>query len=75
MMIIADAESDLILGASCIGHGAPELIATVSVAMEHGITAKKLGHTIYSHPTISEMVLEAVEDVHGSAIHKAGRRR
>jgi dihydrolipoamide dehydrogenase len=74
MMIIAD-EEDKILGASCIGHGAPELIATVSVAMEHGINAKQLGHTIYSHPTISEMVLETVEDVHGMAIHKAGRRR
>ncbi|MHA1110857.1 MAG: dihydrolipoyl dehydrogenase [Candidatus Hodarchaeales archaeon] len=75
MMIIADAETDLILGASCIGHGAPELIGTVSVAMEHGITATQLGHTIHSHPTISEMVLETVEDVHGMAIHKAGRRR
>jgi dihydrolipoamide dehydrogenase len=75
MMIIADAETDLILGASCIGHAAPELIATVSVAMEHGITATQLGHTIHSHPTISEMVLETVEDVHGMAIHKAGRRR
>jgi dihydrolipoamide dehydrogenase len=74
MMIIADSE-DKILGASCIGHGAPELIATVSVAMEHGLTAKELGHTIYSHPTISEMVLETAEDVYGRAIHKAGRPR
>ncbi|MBN2156920.1 MAG: dihydrolipoyl dehydrogenase [Candidatus Lokiarchaeota archaeon] len=75
MMIIADADSDKILGASCIGHGAPELIATVSIAMDHGITATELGHSIYSHPTISEMVLETAEDVHGMAIHKAGRRR
>ena len=75
MMIIADADTDMILGASCIGHGAPELIGTVSVAMEHGITATELGHTIHSHPTISEMILETVEDVHGMAIHKAGRRR
>lgn len=75
MMIIADPETDLILGSSCIGAGAPELISTIAVAMEHGITATQLGHTIYSHPTISEMVLEAVEDVHGMAIHKAGRRR
>ncbi len=75
MMIIADRDTDLILGATCVGHNAPELIAEVALAMQHGITVTQLGHTIHSHPTISEMVLEAAEDVHGMAIHKAGRRR
>ena len=37
------------------------------------LTARELGHMVHSHPTISEMVLEAVEDVYGMAIHKAGR--
>ena len=75
MMIVVDAESDQIVGATCIGAEAPELISEVAVAMAHGITAHELGHVIHSHPTISEMVLETVEDVHGMAIHKVGRRK
>ncbi|MHA1340613.1 MAG: dihydrolipoyl dehydrogenase [Promethearchaeota archaeon] len=75
LMIVADAKSDKILGASCIGVEAPELISEIAVAMKYGVTATELGETIHSHPTISEMVMEAAEDVHGMAIHKAGRRR
>lgn len=75
LMIVVDKKTDLILGATCVGHEAPELISEVTVAIQHGITATQLGHTIHSHPTISEMVLEAVEDVHGMAIHKVGRRK
>jgi dihydrolipoamide dehydrogenase len=75
MMVIADQETDQILGASCIGVEAPELISEISVAMRNGLTCHDVTKTIHSHPTISEMVLETVEDVHGLAIHKAGRRR
>ncbi|MBD3186739.1 SidA/IucD/PvdA family monooxygenase, partial [Candidatus Bathyarchaeota archaeon] len=73
MMIVAEAGTGKILGASCIGAEAPELISEVTVAMNHGITAQELGEVIHSHPTISEMVLETAEDVHGRAIHKVGR--
>jgi dihydrolipoamide dehydrogenase len=75
LMITADKETGKILGASCIGHEAPELISEIALAMKNGITAQQIGHTIHSHPTISEMVLEAAEDVFGMAIHKAARRR
>jgi len=75
MMVIADSETDKILGASCIGAEAPELIAEIALAMRNGLTCHDIAKTIHSHPTISEMVLETVEDVHGTAIHKAGRRR
>jgi dihydrolipoamide dehydrogenase len=75
MMVISDPETDQILGASCIGAEAPELIAEIALAMRNGLTCHDIAKTIHSHPTISEMVLETVEDVHGTAIHKAGRRR
>ncbi|NMC07423.1 MAG: dihydrolipoyl dehydrogenase [Candidatus Lokiarchaeota archaeon] len=75
MMVIADASTDEILGATCIGAEAPELISEITVAMHHEITAHELGEVVHSHPTISEMVLETVEDVHGMAIHKVGRRK
>ncbi len=75
MMVIADKRSDKIVGASCIGESAPELISEVSVAMRLGLTTYQMASVIHSHPTLSEIVLEAVEDIHGMAIHKAGKRR
>jgi len=75
MMVVADQETDQIVGASCIGAEAPELISEIALAMRNGLTCHDIANTIHSHPTISEMVLETVEDVHGTAIHKAGRRR
>ncbi len=75
MMVIADARTSKIVGASCIGEAAPELISEISVAMRLNLTTHQMASVIHSHPTLSEIVLEAVEDVHGMAIHKASKRR
>jgi len=73
ILIIADKKTNKILGASCIGAEAPELISEISLAMQSGLTVHDVATTIHSHPTISEMVLEGMEDVYGMAIHKKGR--
>lgn len=73
ILIIADKKTNKILGASCIGAEAPELISEISLAMQHGLTVHDVATTIHSHPTISEMVLEGMEDVYGMAIQKKGR--
>jgi len=73
LIILADKHTLQILGASCIGEGAPELIAEIALAMQNGLTIEDITHTIHSHPTLSEMVLEAAEAVVGKAIHKKGR--
>ncbi|MFX1497620.1 MAG: dihydrolipoyl dehydrogenase [Promethearchaeota archaeon] len=73
LMILADNKTHKIIGASCIGAEASELIAEIALAMHHGLTVHEVGEVIHSHPTISEMVLEAAEDVFGVAIHKKGR--
>ena len=73
IMILADKETHKILGASCIGTEAPELIAEITLAMQHGLTIHDVAETIHSHPTISEMVLEGCEAVVGKSIHKKGR--
>ncbi len=75
MIVLVDQETDLVVGASCYGEGAPELISEIAVAMQNGLTAHNIANTIHSHPTISEIALEATEDAHGMAIHKAGRRK
>ncbi|TFG06417.1 MAG: dihydrolipoyl dehydrogenase [Promethearchaeota archaeon] len=73
IMILADKGTHKIIGASCIGAEAPELISEISLAMQHGMSVHDVAETIHSHPTISEMVLEGTEAVVGKAVHKKGR--
>ena len=73
LIILADKNTLQIVGASCIGEGASELIAEIALAKQHGLTVKDIIGTIHSHPTLSEMVLEGAEAIIGRAIHKKGR--
>ncbi len=73
IMVLADKTTHKILGASCIGAEASELIAEIALAMQHGLTIHDITETIHSHPTISELVLEGCEAVVGKSIHKKGR--
>jgi dihydrolipoamide dehydrogenase len=67
--IIADAQTDRILGAQILGKGASELISEVVTHMEYGGSAEDLGRTIHAHPTMSEAIKEAALAVNKSAIH------
>ncbi len=73
--IIADAETDRILGASVIGLSAGDLVQQVVIAMEFGSSAEDLGMMVFAHPSLSETVHEAALGVNGHAIHKANRKR
>ncbi|MHA1820070.1 MAG: dihydrolipoyl dehydrogenase [Promethearchaeota archaeon] len=73
MKIWADAEDGKIYGATCVGYAAPELIAVIAVAMQNNLSIHDVADTVFSHPTISEIVMETAEDVFGMAIHKANR--
>ena len=67
--IVSEAKYDEILGVHIIGPHATELIAEACVAMQLESTAEELGRTMHAHPTVSEAVMEAAEDVHGLAVH------
>jgi len=67
--VLADPETDRILGVHIIGERATEMIHEAAVAMTHGLTTKELAEVIHSHPTMSESVMEAVEDVHSMSVH------
>jgi len=67
--VLADQDSDRILGVHIVGPHATDLIAEAAVAMQAGFTAKQLAETIHAHPTLAEAVLEAAEAVHGMSIH------
>lgn len=67
--IVSESKYDEILGVHIIGPHATELIAEACVAMQLESTAEELGRTMHAHPTVSEAVMEAAENVHGLAIH------
>ncbi len=67
--IIADGQNDKILGAHIIGPHASDLIHEIALAVNKGLTVKDIADTIHAHPTLSEGIMEAAEDVHDSAIH------
>ena len=73
--VIADAETDRILGVHMIGAHTSELIAEAVIAMEFGASAEDLGLTMFAHPSLSEGLHEAALAVSGHAIHIVNRRR
>ncbi|MBI4667278.1 MAG: dihydrolipoyl dehydrogenase [Nitrospinae bacterium] len=68
--VVSDGASGRILGVHIIGPRATDLIHIAAVAMAAQMTVKQLGEVIFSHPTFSEALLEAVHDTHGASIHK-----
>ncbi|WP_046080033.1 dihydrolipoyl dehydrogenase [Halomonas sp. HG01] len=73
--VIADAETDRILGLHIVGQHAGEMIAQGVIAMEFGSSAEDLALSCYAHPTMSEAVHEAALAVEGHAIHMANRKK
>jgi len=67
--IVADAETDEVLGVHMVGPEVTELIAEAALAIEMGATSEDLGRTIHAHPTLPEAMMEAAEAVHGVAVH------
>lgn len=67
--IVSDDKSDGILGVHIVGPHASDLIHEAALAMKAGLKTKDIAETIHSHPTLSEGMMEAAEDVHGEAIH------
>jgi len=67
--ILADKNTDRVLGAHIIGPHAGELIAEIGVAMEFGASSEDIARTCHAHPTFSEAVKEAALSVDKRAIH------
>ena len=67
--IIADPETDRILGAAIVGPAAGDLIHELCVAMEFGAAAQDVALTCHAHPTYSEAVREAALACGDGPIH------
>jgi dihydrolipoamide dehydrogenase len=67
--ILADAETDRVLGVHIIGADAGTMIAEAAVLMEFGGSAEDLARTCHAHPTLNEAVKEAALAVDKRPIH------
>ncbi|MFA6218194.1 MAG: dihydrolipoyl dehydrogenase [Erythrobacter sp.] len=67
--VIADADSDRVLGVWCIASVAGTMIAQAAQAMEFGATSEDIAYTCHAHPTHSEAIKEAAMGVQGKPIH------
>ena len=68
--IVADEKYNEILGVMVVGKGATEIIHEAVVAIEAEYSADALSEIIHAHPTISEGIKEAAEDLLGLPINK-----
>lgn len=73
--LIADAETDRILGCHIVGASAADLVQQAAIAMEFGATAEDVGMMVFGHPTLSEALHEAALAVNGHAIHVANKKK
>jgi len=67
--LIRDEHAGRLVGATVLGEGADELIATITVALQNGLSAEALEATVFAHPTVSETIHEAAAGILGEAIH------
>jgi dihydrolipoamide dehydrogenase len=67
--ILADKETDKVLGGHIIGFGAGEMIHEIAVLMEFSGSSEDLGRVCHAHPTMSEAVKEAAMAAAFKPIH------
>jgi dihydrolipoamide dehydrogenase len=67
--IIADKNSDIIIGAQCAGPHATDLISEMVIAVREELTAEELGNTVHAHPTFAEIWMECAHALHKGCIH------
>ncbi|EFX00956.1 dihydrolipoamide dehydrogenase [Grosmannia clavigera kw1407] len=67
--ILADAETDRLLGVHIIGPSAGEMIAEGTLALEYGASSEDIARTCHAHPTLSEAFKEAAMATYSKAIH------
>ena len=66
--IISDAKYGEILGAHIVGPEASELLPEITLAQRMEMTAHEIAKNIHTHPTLSEVIMEAAEVVDGKSI-------
>jgi dihydrolipoamide dehydrogenase len=67
--ILAEADTDRVLGVHIVGPDAGNLIMECTLAMEFGASSEDIARTCHAHPTLTEAIKEAALAVEQRAIH------
>lgn len=67
--LLFEAHTHQLIGAHIVGASATEMIAELALAIQTGVTAETLHHTIHPHPTLSEAVMEAAAQALAECVH------
>jgi dihydrolipoamide dehydrogenase len=67
--VIADADTDRVLGIHIVGPHASDVIAEAALAMEFSASAEDIGRSVHAHPTLAEALKEAALAVDGRALN------
>jgi len=67
--VLADADTDRVLGCHIIGAEGGTMIAELALAMEFGASSEDIARTSHPHPTLGEAIREAAMAVQGKPIH------
>ncbi len=73
VVLVADKNSDRLLGGAILGPNASDMIGEIGLAIESKLTVTQIGNAVHPHPTLSEAIMEAAENVHKRAIHTGNR--
>jgi dihydrolipoamide dehydrogenase len=71
--VVADAETEFVLGAQIVAPEASELVAEFALAIEMGAQLEDVAATVHTHPTLGEACMEAAANARGEAIHTLNR--
>lgn len=67
--VVAEKQSNRLLGLHIVGPEASDLISEGALALKMGGCLEDIAHTIHPHPTLSEALMEAAKQALGEAIH------
>lgn len=67
--MIIDSKTKKVLGVHITGPHATDLIAEATLAIEKGLTAEEVAHTIHAHPTLAEIMGEVASKASGMPLH------
>lgn len=68
--MLADKKTDRLLGVYIIGPRASDMIAEIALAFEFGASAEDIARSVHAHPTLSEVIKDAAENLCGWAVHQ-----
>ena len=73
--LVTDSASGKVLGCQIMAPRATDMIAEIAVAMAHDATVQSLSGVIHPHPTVSEIIQDAIHDAEGLCVNALPKRR